>query len=123
LAEFIYRFCPSVQRLETLLFIQAHPDRLWTPRELTQSVQPLSMDEARDLLATFYGHGFLVAVATDGFRYEPHSPELAREVAALAKAYTAQRVAVLEHLARLVELNPVRSFADAFIIRKDRKHG
>jgi hypothetical protein len=123
LTEFIYRFCPSVQHLEALLYIHAHPDRLWTPGELTQGNPALSLDEARDLLATFYGHGFLVAVSADGFRYEPNSPELAREATALAKAYAEQRVAILQYLARLVGLNPVRSFADAFIFRKDSKRG
>ena len=123
LTEFMFRFCPSVACLEALLYMHAHPDRLWTPSELAGGIQPLSLDDARDLLATLYGHGFLTAVSGDGFRYEPNSPELARETDALAKAYAEQRIVVLEHLARLAGLDPVRSFADAFVIRKDRKRG
>jgi hypothetical protein len=123
LTEFIYRFCPSVQRLEALLYIQAHPDRVWKPHELADTIQHLGKDEARDLLVTFYGHGFLTAVSRDSFRYEPSSPELAQGAAALAKVYAEQRLAVLEHLTRLAGLDPVRSFADAFVIRKDRKRG
>jgi hypothetical protein len=123
LTEFIYRFCPSVQRLEALLYIQANQGRVWTPRELADGIQPLSTDEAFDLLATFYGHGFLTAVSRNSFRYEPSSPELAQGAAALAKAYGEQRIAVLEQLTRLAGLDPVRSFADAFVIRKDRKRG
>jgi hypothetical protein len=123
LTEFIYRFCPSVQRLEALLYIQANPGRVWTPRELAGGIQPLNTDEALDLLATFYGHGFLTAVSRDSFRYEPSSPELAQSAAALAKAYAEQRIALLEHLTRLASLDPVRSFADAFVIRRDSKRG
>jgi hypothetical protein len=123
LADFIYRFCPSVQHLEALLHIQAHPDRAWTPRELAGGLQGLSRDEAWDLLATFYGHGFLTAGSRDTFRYEPSSSELAQGVAALAKAYAEQRIVVLGHLTRLAALDPIRSFADAFVIRKDRKRG
>ena len=123
LTEFMFRFCPSVQRLEALLYMHAHPDRLWTAHELAGGVQPIGLEDARDLLATFYGHGFLVAVSFDAFRYEPTSPELAREVAALAKAYAEQRIAIVEHLATLSGLDSLRSFADAFVIRKGRKHG
>jgi hypothetical protein len=123
LIEFIYRFCPSVPRLEALLHIQANPGQVWTPRDLAREIQPLSTDEAWDLLVTFYGHGFLTPVSRDSFRYEPSSPELAQGVSALTKAYAEQRIAVLEHLARLAGLDSVRSFADAFIIRKDRKRG
>jgi hypothetical protein len=123
LTEFLYRFCPSVQCLEALLYIQANPGRVWTPRELAAEIQALSTIEAWDLLATFYGHGFLIAVSRDSFRYEPSSPELAQGVAALAKAYAEQRIVVLEHLTRLAGLDPIRSFADAFVIRKDRKRG
>jgi hypothetical protein len=72
LTEFIYRFCPSAE------------------------IQHLANEQAQDLLATFYGHGLLAAVTTDRYRYEPSSPELARGVAALTKAYSEQRIAVLE---------------------------
>ena len=123
LTEFLFRFCPSVQRLEALLYMHAHADRLWTAPELAGGVQPISLEDARDLLATFYGHGLLAAVSADAFRYEPTSLELARDVAALAKAYAEQRIAILEHLATLSSLDSVRSFADAFVIRKDRTHG
>lgn len=103
--------------------MHAHSDHMWTPRDLAGGIQHLGNEEAQDLLATFYGHGFLAAVAADRYRYEPNSPELARGVAALAKAYAEQRIAVLEQLARLTALDPLRSFADAFVIRKDRKRG
>ena len=123
LVEFIYRFCPSVQRLEALLQIQATPGRVWTPRELAGEIQHLSTEDAWDLLATFYGHGFLTAVSRDSFRYEPSSPELVQGVAALAKAYAEQRIVVLEHLMTLASMDPIRRFADAFVIRKDSKRG
>ncbi len=96
---------------------------MWRSQELVGTIQGLGKDEAQDLLATLYGHGFLTAVSGDSFRYEPNSPELARGVATLAKAYAEQRIAVLEQLARLAGMDSVRSFADAFVIRKDRTRG
>ena len=38
LTEFMFRFCPSVPRVEALLYMHAHPDRLWTPSELAGSL-------------------------------------------------------------------------------------
>ena len=101
------RFCPSVQRLEALLYMHAHPDRLWTPPELAGGVQSISREDARDLLATFYWHywhGFLAAVSSDAFRYEPTSPELARAVDALA-IYLVRLAAFVVILAGIAEKN------------------
>jgi hypothetical protein len=87
------------------------PERSTVPHELAGTIQDLRQHDARDLLATFYGHGFLTAVSRESFRYQPNSPELARGLAALAKAYAERRIAILEQLARLAGLDPVRSLA------------
>ena len=38
LTEFMFRFCPSVACVEALLYMHAHPHRLWTPSELAGSL-------------------------------------------------------------------------------------
>lgn len=123
LREFIYRHCPSTTGLAILLRIQAHPDRVWTPRELHHEMHDLAEREAADLLAAFYGQGLLTAAAGDTYRYEPSSPEVARMVVDLVQAYAERPAAILEEIANLASLGPLRSFADAFVIRKERKRG
>ncbi len=70
-------------------------------------MQSISREDARDLLATFYWHywhGFLAAVSSDAFRYEPTSPELARAVDALA-IYLVRLAAFVVILAGIAEKN------------------
>jgi hypothetical protein len=79
--------------------------------------------EAGDLLAEFYGQGLLAASAAATYRYQPSASELARRVADLVQAYAEQPTAVLEEIASLARLAPLRRFAEAFVIRKERKRG
>jgi hypothetical protein len=123
ISEFIYRYCPSLQHLAILLCIHADDSRTWTPGDVHSEVRELDEREARDLLAAFYGQGLLTAVAVDTYRYAPSSPELARGVAALAQAHAERPAAVLKEVARLEGLGPIRSFSDAFVIRKGRRRG
>jgi hypothetical protein len=53
------------------------------------------------------------------FRYEPRSADLADAVQALARAYADRRVTVIG-LIFAKPTDKIRSFADAFRIRKDR---
>ena len=109
--------------LAVLLRIGAHPERPWTPGELHREMPDLDEGDAGDLLAAFYGQGLLTAAAAATYHYQPSSPELARRVADLVEAYAEQPAAVLEEIANLARLAPLRSFAEAFVIRKERKRG
>jgi hypothetical protein len=123
LREFIYRYCPSAKSLTTLLHVQAHPNRTWTPRELHDVAPEVKEHELGDLLAAFYAQGLLVAAGRGMYRYEPGSSVVADLVALLAKTYANQPAVVLEELLTLDRSAPLRSFADAFIIKKGRKRG
>jgi hypothetical protein len=123
LREFIFRYCPTAMSLAVLLRIQAHPDRTWTPRDLQHEIPDLHDLEAGDLLAAFYGQGLLTAAAAATYRYQPSSPELAKRVTDLVRNYAERPADVLEEIASLARVAPLRSFADAFVIRKERKRG
>jgi hypothetical protein len=56
--------------------------------------------------------------ADPAYRYAPSRPALAAQVDALAQAYRAGRVAVI-NLIYNKPPDPLRSFADAFKLRKD----
>jgi hypothetical protein len=123
LRDLVYSYCPSVKALIALLHIQAHPNRTWTPRELHDVAPEIDEAELADLLAAFYAQGLLVVVGPGMYRYEPGSSEVADLVALLAKTYANQPALVLEEIMTLDRSAPLRSFADAFIIKKGKKRG
>ena len=108
-------------QLEVLLLLAGQPGRAWSAPDLAQQ---LRIDAAwvEGELRGMAGRG--LAAVSEGpppaqFRYEPRSPEQAAAVAELAQAYADRRVTVIG----LIYSKPVdklRSFADAFRIRKDR---
>jgi hypothetical protein len=65
--------------------------------------------------------GGLVAQQADpaAFRFDPRTTELAQAIEELARAYADRRVTVIG-LIFAKPLDKIRSFADAFRIRKDR---
>jgi hypothetical protein len=123
LRDFIFRFCPSVLLLEVLLLLRAHSDRTWTPAELRREMPDLDEPHARDLLAGLYAQELLAAASVEHYQFGPRSPEVARLVDYLAAAYLERPAAVLEEISALAGLAPIRSFADAFLIKKERKRG
>lgn len=110
-------------QLEVLLLLAAAAEagKVWTAKDLAQQ---LRIDEAWvDGQLRAMGTRGLVRVTDGGpaaeFLYEPRTPELRDTVAELALAYADRRVTVIG----LIFSKPVdklRSFADAFRIRKDR---
>jgi hypothetical protein len=110
----------SVVQLELLLLLQASAGRAWTAAEVAQQ---LRIDPAwtAGQLDELVARG-LAAPATDApaaFRYAPAPPELDGTVVQLAKDYAERRVTIIT----LIFSKPVdklRTFADAFRLRKDK---
>ncbi len=115
---FISEYIRSAEQLEVLLLLRSEPDRDFTAAEVSQRVYtvPAAALLRLDELATA---GLL---STNGagdprYRYAPSSPALARRVDALAEAYRTDRVAVVRLIFEQPK-DPVRSLADAFLIRR-----
>jgi hypothetical protein len=123
LREFLFRYASTLPAVEALMMLQSATDVAWTAARLADRVGPLGEKAAADLLAAFHWHGFLVADSSGTFRYQPRSAELERQASRLATAYVHERLAVLLELANLERLTPIRNFADAFRLRKDRPGG
>jgi hypothetical protein len=70
-------------------------------------------------LAIFTTEGFLVQEQESVYRYEPQRPELEQGLSALAKEYQERRVAVIEAIYSRPP-DPVRTFADAFKLRREK---
>ena len=122
--QFITEHVDSVMQLELLLMLAGPEARPWTAAELAQQLRVDAgwVDTTLRALAA----GGLVAV-TDGaaapagaqFRYAPRTPDLAAAVNELGAAYADRRVTVIG-LIFAKPTDKLRSFADAFRLRKDK---
>lgn len=105
------------------MLLQSRPRAAWTGKLLCADLAQRDEKESADLLAAFHWHGFLAAEPDGTYRYQPRSAELRRQAGSLATVYANQRLTVLTELANLASLAPIRNFAEAFRIRKDRSDG
>lgn len=116
---FIAQNIESAELLETLLLVHSGPGREWTPEEVARSIYTVPAGATRRL-EQLVGMGLTTSsgAADPAYRYAPATPALAAQVDALAAAYRAHRVAVI-NLVYSRPPDPLRSFADAFKLRKD----
>jgi hypothetical protein len=109
----------SVEQLEILLLLFQHPERSWTAESVARElrVSPMSAgDRLKDMArAAIFSK---VQGAEGEYRYAPESPQLAEAVAGLAAAYSERRVTVI-NLIFSKPVDKIRTFADAFRLRRD----
>ena len=106
----------SLEQLEVLLLLHASPERDWTAEDVAREMRS-SGQSAGKRLASLASAGILSQAGTR-FRYAPKSDELDRAVASLARVYPERRFGIIE----LIFSKPsdtIRTFADAFRIRRD----
>lgn len=117
---FIAQNIESAELLETLLLVHSAPERQWTPDDVARSIYTVPASAIRRLeqLVALRLAARAAGDADPAYRYAPGTPEQARQVDALATAYRANRVAVI-NLVYASPPDPLRSFADAFKLRKD----
>jgi len=117
--QFIADHVDSVMQLEVLLLVAAGPQRAWTAKDLAEllRIDPAWVDTQLRAMAA----GGLLAQQADPatFRFEPRTADLAQAVDELAKTYADRRVTVIG-LIFAKPIDKIRSFADAFRIRKDK---
>ena len=126
--QFIGDHVDSVMQLEVLLLLAEQPGKVWTAAELAQQ---LRIDVAWvDAQLRAMVAGGLATVDDSGagggggpaFRYAPRTAELSATIDELARAYADRRVTVIG-LIFSKPIDKLRSFADAFRLRKDRSDG
>lgn len=117
--SFIARRIESAELLETLLLLHSEPEREWGPDEVARSIYTVPASATRRL-EQLVEMGLAASNDTTNprYRFSPENAGLAGEVDALADAYRKQRVAVI-NLIYSQPADPVRSFADAFKLRRD----
>jgi hypothetical protein len=116
--RFLTERIDSAEQLEMLLLLEREPDRQWTALDVSQSIYTVPASATMRLESLVAG-GFLSSTGGSDPRYQyaPASEELGRQVAGLAEAYRADRVAVIKFIFSKPP-DPMQSFADAFRLRK-----
>jgi hypothetical protein len=135
---FVATHIDSVVQLEVLLLLFGAPDRAWTADQIARElrIDPAWVQTQLEQLCT---RGLLhceAGEAPSAYQYRPHSPQLYDAVAGLAKAYVDRRVTVISLIyskppapppsatpAEPGTSDPLKSFADAFRLRKDNRNG
>jgi len=119
--RFLQTSVPTVNAAELLLALAEEPGRGWLPAELSARLRAtssaLSDPDIQRHLDQFQAAG-LVAPGADGRRqYRPADEALAAHVRMLARAYRERPVTLFRVIYALRDLK-IRSFADAFKVRR-----
>jgi hypothetical protein len=116
--RFLADHVDSPEQLDALVLLYSDPSRGWTAETLSQALFSVPQSAARTL-DRLAAEGFAASGGGDppAYRYAAGGAA-AERVARLATAYRANRAAVIRHLFER-RVDPVRSLADAFRLRKD----
>lgn len=117
--RFIAEFIDSVEQLEVLLLLQRTAPTEWNADAIARELR-IAPESAGARLQVLRVLGLLDASGGDppSFRYAPANGELDRCVRGLAEAYATRRVSVITLIFSKPD-DAIRSFADAFRLRKD----
>lgn len=108
----------SVVQLEVLLLLQADPTRARTAAEVARELR-IDATWVAGQLRQLCDAGLLSCTdqPDTSYAYAPRTPELRDAANELAKAYTERRVTVIS-LIFSKPVDPIRSFTDAFRLRR-----
>jgi predicted ArsR family transcriptional regulator len=113
----------SVVQLEVLLLLYGDASRTWTAADLARElrIDARAAEQQLDLLCS---RALLSCTAASPrtYQYVRRSPADDAAIEGLQRAYADRRVTVIG-LIYSKPTDPLRSFADAFRIRKDSNHG
>lgn len=118
--SFIAGYISSIVELEILLLLAGRPQEVWTAEAVSRELR-IDRAWAAAHLATLCAQG--VAGCGQGpdpvYRFAPQRPEIRDAVDELARAYADRRVTVIG-LIFSKPVDKIRTFADAFRLRKDK---
>ena len=132
---FVAAHIDSVVQLEVLLLLFGSPDHARTAEEIARElrIDPAWVQSQLEQLCT---RGLLNcedSTSSPAYQYKPRTAELQDAVAGLAKAYNDRRVTVISLIYSKPPApppatepsgsDPLKSFADAFRLRKDNRNG
>jgi hypothetical protein len=119
-ASFVQASFTSVEELELLTLLQARPEAVWTSSALAKELGSTPESISRRL-AAFAALGIIAPPSSDdppNIRYAPATTLLAGLLHGVALTYRQRRIAMVTMIYERPH-DPLRSFADAFRLRKD----
>ncbi len=118
-SDFLTDHISSVVELEALLLLHAAKDRQWRASDIARELRIDPAWTAQQLQALCSG-GILNCIdgADPLFSYAPRDPNLDQTIGLLAREYAERRVTIIG-LIFSKPTDTLKSFADAFRIRKD----
>ena len=122
--QFVAACVDSVGQLEVLLLLHGRADRAWTA---AQGGEELRVDAGwvTSQLDDLCRRGILARAeaAEPQYRFTPADPAVGRTIASLAALYTTHRVTIISMIFSTPPVDTLRTFADAFRLRKDPTDG
>lgn len=118
----------SYEQLEILLALERVQGAAKTPEELSAALR-IGLSLVEPALRALESRGLVThtdaAQSGPGYSYAPQSSALDGAARALARAYAEQPIPIIKLMSdsaiQRVRTGAVRAFADAFILRKDKK--
>jgi hypothetical protein len=116
--DFVARFLPSVEHLETFIALRRNTTKSWSAQDLAAELRIPERD-AGDMLERLASDNFLdVKISNEIlYRFNPATPALEASAAACADFYLHQRIAMI-NLVMAITIGPMHDFAEAFRIKK-----
>lgn len=108
---------PSVWTLEALLLMRRATEREWSEPELIRELRGSAL-VVSNALRSLTAAGLVLEVSPGAYVYRPARAELGATVDQLAAAYLERKYAVTQAILAAPN-NQIRTFADAFRIKKD----
>lgn len=121
--DFVARFLPSVEHLETFIVLQRNTTRSWSALDISQELR-ISESIAADVLERLASDNFLdVKISNEIlYRFDPATAALEAVSARCAEFYARERIAMMNTVMSAA-LGPMHDFAEAFRIKKGQGNG
>ena len=121
--EFIVRYLPSVEHLETFIVLQRNTTRSWNAADVSAELR-IPESTAADVLEQLASDNFLdVKISNEIlYRFNPATAPLEDMAARCADLYLHQRIAIINTVLA-ASVGPMHDFAEAFRFKKGNAGG
>jgi hypothetical protein len=120
--DFVARYLPSVEHLETFIVLQRNTTRSWSASDLSAGLR-IPQSAADDVLERLASDNFLdVKISNEIlYRFNPATAALETGSAMCADFYQHQRIAMI-NLVMTATLGPMHDFAEAFRLKRGKNN-
>jgi len=121
--DFVARFLPSVEHLETFITIQRNTTKSWSAADVSVELR-IPESEASGVLERLASDNFLdVKISNEIlYRFNPATAALETAAASCANCYLRHRIAMI-NLVMAATLRQMHDFAEAFRLKKGGSRG